>query len=62
MSDGEDTTLKSFVTRLLGSRGITPKERSVPFGVAWTMAGLMSAVWQTLHRKGESPLTRQMLR
>jgi len=62
VSDGEDTTLKSFLTRLLGSRGVTPKDRSVPFGVAWAMAGLMGAVWQAFRRKGEPPITRQMLR
>ncbi|MFN3461927.1 MAG: NAD-dependent epimerase/dehydratase family protein [Oceanibaculum sp.] len=62
VSDGEDTTLKSFLTRLLGSRGVTPKDRAVPFGVAWTMAGVMGAVWRVFRRKGEPPITRQMLR
>jgi nucleoside-diphosphate-sugar epimerase len=62
VSDGEDTTLKSFLTRLLGSRGVTPKDRTVPFGVAWAMAGLMGAVWRTFRREGEPPITRQMLR
>ncbi|MGW9231988.1 NAD-dependent epimerase/dehydratase family protein [Pseudorhizobium sp. NPDC055634] len=62
VSDGEDTTLKSFLTRLLGSRNVTPKERSVPFGVAWVMAGLMGAVWRAFRLKGEPPITRQMLR
>ncbi|RKQ73353.1 NAD-dependent epimerase/dehydratase family protein [Oceanibaculum indicum] len=62
VSDGEDTTLKSFLTRLLGSRGVTPKDRSVSFGVAWTMAGLMGTVWRIFRRKGEPPITRQMLR
>lgn len=62
VSDGEDTTLKSFLTRLLGSRGVTPKDRAVPFGIAWTMAGVMGAVWWIFRRKGEPPVTRQMLR
>ena len=62
VSDGEDTTLKSFLTRLLGSRGVTPKDRAVPFGIAWTMAGVMGAVWRIFRRKGEPPITRQMLR
>lgn len=62
VSDGEDTTLKSFLTRLLGSRGVTPKDRSVSFGVAWMMAGLMGVVWRTLRREGEPPITQQMLR
>lgn len=32
VSDGEDTTLKSFLTRLLNSRGVMPGDRAVPFG------------------------------
>src|SRR5690606_22796433 len=62
VSDGEDTTLKSFLTRLLNSRGVTPTERTVPFGIAWTLAGVMGAAWRILRRKGEPPITRQMLR
>ncbi len=62
VSDGEDTTLKSFLTRLLDSRGVTAKARNVPFGVAWAMAGLIGTVWRVFHRKGEPPITRQMLR
>lgn len=62
VGDGEDTTLKSFLTRLLASRGVTPKDRSVPFNVAWATAGLMGAVWRTFRRKDEPPITRQMLR
>ncbi|ALV26494.1 NAD-dependent epimerase/dehydratase family protein [Pannonibacter phragmitetus] len=62
VSDGEDMTLKSFLTRLLASRGVTPKDRAVPFGIAWTMAGVMGAVWRIFRRKGEPPVTRQMLR
>lgn len=62
VSDGEDTTLKSFLTRLLGSRGVTPRDRAVPFDVAWAMAGVMGAVWRIFRRKGEPPITRQMLR
>jgi nucleoside-diphosphate-sugar epimerase len=62
VSDGEDTTLKSFLTRLLDSRGVTPKDRAVPFGVAWTLAGVMGTAWRIFRRKGEPPITRQMLR
>lgn len=62
VSDGADTTLKAFLTRLLASRGVTPKDRSVPFGLAWTMAGVMGTAWRLLRRAGEPPITRQMLR
>ena len=62
VSDNVDTTLKAFLTRLLASRGVTPKGRSVPFAVAWTMAGVMGTAWRLLRLKGEPPITRQMLR
>jgi nucleoside-diphosphate-sugar epimerase len=62
VSDNVDTTLKSFLTRLLATRGVQPGNRAVPFGIAWTMAGIMGAVWRLLRLKGEPPLTRQMLR
>lgn len=62
VSDGADTTLKTFLTRLLSSQGVAPKDRSVPFGLAWAMAGSLGAVWRFLRLKGEPPITRQMLR
>lgn len=62
VSDGVDTTLKAFLTRLLASRGVQPNDRAVPFGMAWRMAGIMGAVWRLLRLKGEPPITRQMLR
>lgn len=62
VSDSVDTTLKSFLTRLLATRGVQPDNRAVPFRIAWTMAGIMGAVWRLLRLKGEPPLTQQMLR
>lgn len=62
VSDGADTTLRAFLTRLLASRGVTPGERAVPFGAAWTMAGLLGFAWPLLGLRSEPPITRQMLR
>ena len=62
VSDNVDTTLKTFLTHLLATRGVQPGRRAVPFGVAWTMAGIMGTVWRLLRLKGEPPITRQMLR
>ncbi len=61
VSDDTDTTLKSFLSRLLATRDVVPKDRSVPFGIAWMMAGILGAVWRLLGLKGEPPITRQML-
>lgn len=62
VSDGVDTTLRTFLTRLLASRGVEPEDKAVPFGIAWTMAGITGAAWLLLRLKGEPSITRQMLR
>ncbi|MFC5555370.1 NAD-dependent epimerase/dehydratase family protein [Methylobacterium iners] len=62
VSDGENGTLKSVISDLLGTRGVVPEDRAAPFAVAWAMAGVLGVVWGALRLKGEPPLTRQMLR
>jgi len=62
VSDGENGTLKGVISALLATRDIVPKDRAVPFRLAWIMAGIMGAAWRILGRGGEPPITRQMLR
>lgn len=62
VSDDADTTLKTFLSHLLASRGLAPGDRTVAFGLAWTMAGVMGTVWRVFRLRGEPPITRQMLR
>ncbi|WP_428246470.1 NAD-dependent epimerase/dehydratase family protein [Ferrovibrio sp.] len=62
VSDGENSTLKGVISALLASRNVVPKDRAVPFRLAWAMAGIMGAAWRMLGRDGEPPITRQMLR
>jgi nucleoside-diphosphate-sugar epimerase len=62
LSDGQDGTLKAVLSALLATRGVEPKDRAVPFRVAWTLAGMMGMAWRTFGLSGEPPLTRQMLR
>ncbi|WP_315837484.1 NAD-dependent epimerase/dehydratase family protein [Bradyrhizobium prioriisuperbiae] len=62
VADGEKSTLKGFISALLATRGVSVSDKAVPFRVAWTMAGLMGAVWRLLRLKGQPPITRQMLR
>jgi nucleoside-diphosphate-sugar epimerase len=62
VSDGSDSTLKDVISGLLQTRGIAPPKASAPLPVAWTMASVMEWVWRTFSRKGEPPITRQMLR
>ena len=62
VSDGTDSTLKEVLSGLLQTRSIEPPHTSAPLPVAWIMAGLMEWVWRTFARRGEPPITRQMLR
>jgi nucleoside-diphosphate-sugar epimerase len=47
---------------LLKTRGIESPHASAPLPVAWVMASVMEWMWRTFSRKGEPPITRQMLR
>ncbi|MBR1147553.1 NAD-dependent epimerase/dehydratase family protein [Bradyrhizobium sp. AUGA SZCCT0431] len=62
VADDEKSTLKGFISALLSTRGVSVSDKAVPFRLAWTMAGLMGAVWRLLRLKGQPPITRQMLR
>jgi nucleoside-diphosphate-sugar epimerase len=62
VADAEEGTLKSVVGGLLATRDVHPTDKSVAFGMAWTMAGLMAMVWRLFRLKGQPPITRQMLR
>lgn len=62
VSDGEDSTLREVISGLLQTRAIDPPNTSAPLPVAWRMAGVMEWVWRTFSRRGEPPITRQMLR
>jgi nucleoside-diphosphate-sugar epimerase len=62
VADAEDGTLKSVLSGLLATRGVRASDKSVSFGMAWTMAGTMGLVWRLFRLKGEPPITRQMLR
>lgn len=62
VADAETGTLKSVIAGLLATKGVQAPEKSVSFGMAWFMAGIMGMVWRALHLAGEPPITRQMLR
>lgn len=62
VSDGVDTTLKSFLSSLMQTRAVKPPRASAPLRVAWVMATAMEWAWRTFSRPGEPPITRQMLR
>jgi nucleoside-diphosphate-sugar epimerase len=61
VADVEEGTLKSVMTDLLATKGIKTGDKSVGFGMAWTLAGAMAFFWRLFRLKGEPPITRQML-
>lgn len=62
VSDGADSTLKEVISGLLHTRSIDPPRTSAPLPMAWVMASVMEWIWRTFSRRGEPPITRQMLR
>ncbi|MDB5972831.1 MAG: 3-beta hydroxysteroid dehydrogenase/isomerase [Hydrocarboniphaga sp.] len=62
VTDGGTNTLKDMLNDLLGTRGVPPIERSVPFGVAWRMAAAIETVWRLFRIRSKLPISRQRLR
>lgn len=61
VADAEEGTLKSVMNDLLATKGVKANDKSISFGMAWRLAGIMAFVWRLLRLKGEPPLTRQLL-
>jgi nucleoside-diphosphate-sugar epimerase len=57
-TDGPPIEYRQFVTALLATRGVTPTSRSVPHGLARTIAMVSEGVWRTLRLPGTPPATR----
>lgn len=62
VGDAEEGTVKSVLSGLLATRGMKASDKSVSFGMAWTLAGIMGLGWRLFRFKGEPPITRQLLR
>jgi nucleoside-diphosphate-sugar epimerase len=56
VTDGEPVEFRSFVSRLLETQGVEPPSKSVPLGVAKTMAAGIERVYE--RRGKQPPLTR----
>jgi nucleoside-diphosphate-sugar epimerase len=53
LTDGAPVPFREFVTHVASAYGVEPPERSVPYAVARTMAGVVDRGWRTLHLPGE---------
>jgi nucleoside-diphosphate-sugar epimerase len=58
VTDGEPVVFREFVTRMLGTQGVTVPDKSVPAGVARVAAAASERIWRLLKRPGPPPLTR----
>ena len=61
VADAEEGTIRSVFSDLLRTRGAKAGDKSVSFGMAWMLAGVMGFFWNLFKLKGEPPITRQML-
>jgi nucleoside-diphosphate-sugar epimerase len=57
VADDERQTMRTFLTRLLATRGIVPSDRSVPGALARPLARAVEALWRLLRRRGAPPMS-----
>jgi nucleoside-diphosphate-sugar epimerase len=62
ISDGEDRSFRDAAGAWLESQKAPLPKGSFPLAMAWFMATLMEGFWRAFSRKGEPPITRQLLR
>jgi nucleoside-diphosphate-sugar epimerase len=58
VTDGEPVVFREFLTKMLGTQGVTIPDKSVPPGVAKVAAASAERIWRLLKRPGSPPLTR----
>jgi nucleoside-diphosphate-sugar epimerase len=61
LTDGEPWTFRHFLTALLATQGVAPKERTVPFWLAHNGVRAVEATYQTLRLRAPPPLTHGAL-
>jgi nucleoside-diphosphate-sugar epimerase len=58
VTDGEPVVFRDFVSRMVGTQGVTIPDKSVPPAVAGAAAGAIEPLWRALRRPGPPPITR----
>ncbi len=58
ITDGEYTTYKDFLTKLLSTQDLTPPDRSMPGWLLGGVASLAEGVWKLLPTRSPPPLTK----
>ncbi len=62
VTDGEQRTLKDFMTEVMKAQGVDPGNKSFPVGVASTLAKLLEGIWKLLGRQSRPPIAPIMIR
>jgi nucleoside-diphosphate-sugar epimerase len=58
VTDGDPVVFREFVSRMVGTQGVTIPDKSVPPAVAGAAAGAIEPLWRALRRPGPPPITR----
>ena len=58
VTDGAPVEFRDFITRLLSTQGVEAPKRSLPRGLARTVAGAGERLWSLLPLPGQPPVTR----
>jgi nucleoside-diphosphate-sugar epimerase len=53
---------RDFFGLLLGTQGLEAPTKSIPYGVAWTMASLAEAAWKVFRLAGTPPVNRELVK
>ncbi|WP_164009755.1 NAD-dependent epimerase/dehydratase family protein [Pyxidicoccus trucidator] len=61
LTDGEPVVFRDFITEMLKTQGVDAGTRTMPYGLAATIATLGDVLWGAFHLKSRPPLTRAEL-
>ena len=58
LTDGAPVELRDFISRMLGTQGITIPDKSVPRWVVKILGSVSETAWDLFHLPGKPPATR----
>lgn len=61
LSDGEPMEFREFITRCLETKGVTPPDKNISWGLANIVASSTEPIWRLLRLKSDPPLPKSVL-
>lgn len=58
LTDGAPVEMRAFLTAMLGTQGLRPQDRALPFGVALAAGRVCEWLWRVLRLPGAPPITQ----